>query len=185
MKKYVRIEPGKEFPIENVNIPFEGIKFYNAPDMPSIHLYLRSITKDELLDFKGDMFNCYLFETNNIPFLVIKYGRSTFDCSINFISTDGIKTDWSPINMIGCYLVDGDSNILKAMRHFTISENVINELKTIRDAQWKNYQNPCDVVSKVDEVYRRYSTNEMIQYGKRIFNAKYSIHIDFKDSLII
>jgi len=177
MDNLVKIEVEKEFPLKKFNRFNDEAIYLPDAQIPGIGISLNGITNAELSSFNGDSFTCYMFESSSIPFLIIKFGIASFDCSLTFTPSDNNKSEWSPSNIFGCYLIESGTQVLKSMRHFSVSPNVIENLREIRIEQLKKYSNVQNVQVEINRIYNRYSTADMINYGNRIFSAKNAIRL--------
>ena len=150
--------PGAEIAISELNTPFFDVKNY-----------LHNPTTEEIKDWRrGNLKYGFYFE-NNIAFFLLLLETMSLDVSINIlkIKTDEQREVWlnTEGKVINIFLIDTETNILKAMRMFSIPMELAERLKDTLEAQ-QDYEDVKIVDAKIAEISNRLTTEDMITRTK-------------------
>lgn len=165
--KIICYEVGEKFPIPNPIPHFDNVRAELTTSFFNIIQNLSKPTIREINAWNTMKFSYGVFAQSDIPFFLVDFGGWRFDISINIlkIHKDHLK-DWfdNEADFMGMYLVDADSNVLKAMRHIHFTST--DKIKGILRRQALRYKNADEVDEMIRRIVAKNSTVQMIKNTK-------------------
>lgn len=151
--------PGAEVTLSDISTAFFDVK-----------CYLHDIAPDEIKDWRKGILKYGFFEYDKCLFFIIAFENWNLDCSINIlkIKSDEDLENWlnADGNLINIFLIDAGTNILKAMRTFSIPVDLSESVKDILEQQTEKYNNHEEVEKRIAEIQHSITTDEMIKRTK-------------------
>lgn len=161
-------EVGEEFPIVH---PIGSRSGFMVQTMEGgsfdILAYIDRPTAKEKREFKQGIFRVGCYVDSDIPFIVCQFDTIESDAPFNAHKINSeLVGNWlnTEANAVTFYLIDAKTNILQAMR--LIGIDFMNDLKNTLRKQLTTYNSSKAVDYKIDEIYNRVTTIQMLQNSK-------------------
>lgn len=166
----IKYEVNKPFPGINSMPGFDHTRADLSVGFFDIICFASHIRAEEIQAWKKGMLGYGLYVNSDIPFFIIDFDGWTIDVNINILK---IKNDeqidfWlnGEGNIINLFLVDTDTNILKAMRMISIQMNIAESVRDILEKQSQTYETVDEVENRIDAINHAIKTKEMIKNCK-------------------
>lgn len=163
----IKYEVGKEFPFPHPNRGAELCVSDISTSFFDVKCYLNTPSSEEIKDFKKGKMTIGVYVYDNCPFVILNFKNWNLDVSINVlkIKSDDQRNEWlnTKGNIINLYLIDSNSNVLKAMR--TVSVNFSEDIRDILEKQTESFDNVQEVEIRIEEI-QHLTTAEMFSRVK-------------------
>lgn len=157
-------EVGKQFPQPKSSQ--EGPIVNGNSGFVDLILYLDNPTSKEVRDCKSGMLTIGVYAKDTIPFLLIKIYDTdlSFDAPYNasvMLDTEWLRTD---NNILNFFLVERQTNVLKAMRMLGLNDNLVSLFKSTAGSQ--TFQTKEEYMKAVNKIYSEFDFDAM--YGSSV-----------------
>jgi hypothetical protein len=167
-----KFEVGKEFPLKSYkNFSDFGLIEVNSSLFDFIIGMVKPTSKEKMTIRREPLrYGCYY--ENYVPFLIIdfRFQNINFDATINIFKIDQNSVEeWlnTEANSVNLFLIDTATNIIEGIRLIGLDMNFVKELKDNLRKQLL-LSNKEEVEKTIDDVYRKYSTQDLINKIKMI-----------------
>lgn len=133
-------------------------------------MYMTNPSEKEIQAVQTGKMQYGVFINKYIPFFLAKFETFTFDASINMMKAgeDSKRDKWinSDANLVSFFLIDSNTNTLKAMRIIGIEPAAMNDIKTMLRQQPIKFMHSGGVENAITEITNRFTTDDMIVKSK-------------------
>jgi hypothetical protein len=175
---YQSLEVGKLFRPDVYSYP-EQVQFEFEQSGPSLYIYFSQPTIKEIEAVRSGKFKIGFYETESIIFILVKFeGMNWIDAPYTVHLSPPFEfmeeLDSSPMLGFGLqiFLVDAATGILKVIRYVGLGHDFSVRL---RDGILRQKGIPFDKGTygfRLNEIYRRYSTDQLVDYAKWFFKIE-------------
>lgn len=169
----IKYEVGKQFPHAKylgkgeITVAMLNTAFFD------VVCALGNISQSEKKDWKNGKLTVFLYENEDIPFIVFAFDNWNFDVNININKVKADEMDcWlnSEANIINLFLVEATTGNLEAMRMISIPANMAERIRDICERQ--SGSNDRDVNNKMNSILELVTTQTMISKSIQKFKIK-------------
>lgn len=159
---------GEAFPLPAVKQ--ESVVFSVEPYTVMLTYYFRRPTEEEVREFKEGTCELAVSELRDTMFVLSRFGRLRWsDAAYSTHLSAGEKKlpDLAEGNRgysVDAFLVDCDTNILKAHRLVRMTPEFSFRFRDLLEKDNRRSFDPADYNHAVEEVYKNYSTTELLQF---------------------
>lgn len=155
----------------------EGVKFDFTQGGPILLIFFEHPTAKEVESIRSGKFTMKFYDTDNIIFMFFKFGSLNWmdaPYTVHLSQPFGFSKELKQENIgfgLQIYLVDAATGILKVIRLIGLGHEFSSLL---RDAILKQKETPFNrgvYMFKLNELCKRYSTNELVEYAKWFFTT--------------
>ena len=111
-----------------------------------------------------------LYQKDAIPFVLLNWpGKMAFEVTLNFLAFDDEYADaWlnGNGNIIVFFVLDAHTNIIVAMRTFSIPPILAGQIRDCLEKQDERYRNAVDVDLRMEEIMTEVPLQTMFERGK-------------------
>lgn len=169
----IKYETGKQFPHPKylnrgeITVAMLNTAFFD------VVCVLGNISQSEKKDWKKGKLTVFLYEHDDIPFIVFAFNNWNFDINININKVQPEQIDnWlnSPANTINLFLVEATTGKLEAMRMISIPAGMAEKIRDICEKQ--SQSNDLEVNNKINSILELLTTQTMMSKATHKFKIK-------------
>lgn len=166
----IKFETGQVFPLSQYLNGGEVTVSHITNGLFDLVCVLSDLSSEEIAAFKKGKLSIYLYERENVPFIVYDFGSFTVDVTIEIskIKNDEDVDAWlnADSNIMNLFLVEATTGILKANRFISVPLNFTEKIKDICE------KTPEDITHIINSVRTTTSTDQMIKHASMGFDIR-------------
>lgn len=155
----------------------EGVKFEFTQSGPILLIFFDRPTEKEIEAIRAGKFQTKFYEHDNVIFMLFKFGSLNWidaPYSVHLSPPFEFAEELDQDNLgfgLQIFLIDAATGILKVMRYIGLGHDFSIQLREAILQQKEQPFNQNAYNLKVNEIYRRYTTDQLVDYAKWFYKT--------------